>query len=64
MIIIVVLSLFVFVSGLGHNLLSRKPLDAELEIPTQNPINMKMTSSDELQRATAEQTLTFLSTDT
>ena len=48
--IIVVLNMFVFVSAFGHNLLSRKPLHGGLEIPAQNPINIKMTSPDEPQR--------------
>ena len=49
-IIIVVLNMFVFVSGFGRNLLSWKPLNVELQIPAQNPINIKMTSPNELQR--------------
>lgn len=42
--------MFAFVSGSGHNLLSWKPLNVELEIPTQNPINIKMTGLDDLRR--------------
>lgn len=48
--IIVMLNLFVFVSGFERNLLSWKPLNVGLEIPTQNPINIKMTGMMSSQR--------------